>query len=444
MSALARIDSWGRTFRARQQAVALRWRDVALEAMPEATLLAHGLGRTYGDACLNDGGAVLLTRGLDRFIAFDRDTGVLRCEAGVSFDEIIRLMLPRGWFLPVTPGTKHVTVGGAIANDVHGKNHHRAGTFGRFVRSFELVRSDGRFVCTPEQNVDLFRATIGGLGLTGLVTWAELQLKKVESSLVEQEVVKFRSLDEFFALNAESDQKFEYTVAWIDGLARGPSLGRGHFISGNHAGANLTRAGKIRTKPLFVVPFDAPGWLLNPLTIRAFNTAYYHRQLRRTTRATTSFDPFFYPLDVVGNWNRIYGKPGLFQYQCAVPPASMRETIRALLVEIAKSRQASFLAVLKTFGDLPSPGMLSFPRPGATLSLDFANRGEVTNALFERLDAIVEECGGAVYPAKDARMSPARFRRFFPAWETFARQVDPRFSSSFWRRVTDGTKGILK
>ncbi len=437
MTAARRIDSWGRVLHARQLPVPLAWRDVSLEALPDSSLLAHGLGRTYGDGCLNDGGALLLTRGLDRFIAFDSKTGILRCEAGVSLEEIIRLALPRGWFLPVTPGTKYVTVGGAIANDVHGKNHHRAGTFGRFVRAFELVRSDGRVECTPEKNADLFRATVGGLGLTGLVTWAEIQLKPVTSAIVEQEVTKFRSLDEFFALNQEADHKFEYTVAWIDGLATGRSLGRGHFISGNHAPADLAHPGKIRAKPLLRVPFDAPKWLLNPVTIRLFNTAYYHRQLRRVSRSTTSFDPFFYPLDLVGEWNRIYGTGGLFQYQCAVPPQSMREVIRALLVEIARSRQASFLAVLKTFGDLKSPGLMSFPRPGATLSLDFANRGEVTNALFERLDAMVEECGGALYPAKDARMSPARFRRFFPAWEEFARHLEPRFSSSFWRRVTD-------
>jgi FAD/FMN-containing dehydrogenase len=443
--------SWGRVVRARHWPVRLFWRDEGLgeglgdglAGLPAGlTLLPHGLGRTYGDGCLNDGGVLLLTRGLDRFIAFDAATGVLRCEAGVSLAEILRLVLPYGWFLPVTPGTMQVTVGGAIANDVHGKNHHRTGTLGRFVRAFELVRSDGRAVCTPTEHPELFCATIGGLGLTGLVTWAELQLVRIPSAFVDAETVKLRGLDEFFALQAEADRRFAYTVAWIDCLAAGSSLGRGHLLCGNHANVGersegLSGSGR-RARvgaPRLRFPCDAPSWLLNPLSIRLFNTLYFHRQVRRVARARVRLGPFFYPLDVVSDWNRAYGRAGLFQYQCAVPPAAMREAIRALLEEIARSRQASFLAVLKTFGELTSPGMLSFPRPGATLSLDFANRGETTLALFRRLDAIVREAGGALYPAKDACMTGEQFRRQYPAWEEFARHVDPRFSSSFWRRV---------
>jgi hypothetical protein len=184
------------------------------------------------------------------------------------------------------------------------------------------------------------------------------------------------------------------------------------------------------------VPLDAPGWVLNPLTIRALNTTYHHLQQRRVVRSRVPYGPYFYPLDGIADWNRAYGKQGFFQYQCVVPPPVMRDAMRAILAEVAKSRQASFVTVLKTFGELQSPGMLSFPRPGATVALDFSNRGDVTRRLFERLDALVEEAGGAVYPAKDACLSAARFRRFFPAWERFSAHVDPRFSSSFWRRVT--------
>lgn len=436
--------SWGRLPSAESDPLRVSWRSELLPDLPEGlTALPYGLGRSYGDSCLNDGGALLLTRGLDRFIAFDRANGVLRCEAGVTLEEIIHLVLPQGWFLPVTPGTKFVTVGGAIANDVHGKNHHRVGTFGRFVRRFELARSDGeRLTCSPVENADWFQATIGGLGLTGLVTWAEIQLRPVANAYVETESVKFGSLAEFFDLNAESERDFEYTVAWVDCLATGSKLGRGHYLRGNHAGPQLERLAAPRSLPLPPVPFDLPGFALNSLTVRAFNFVYYHRQRARLKRRLASYDSFFYPLDAVGHWNRIYGRRGFYQYQFVLPPTASRMQLREIFEEIAESGQASFLAVLKTFGDKRSPGWLSFPKPGVTLALDFPNRGEKTLALFERLDRLIADGGGAVYPAKDARMSGEHFRAFFPAWEKLGPYIDPRFSSSFWRRVTGGESAL--
>ncbi len=427
-------ESWGRWPRAAPRAVvSANWScdppDLASLGRP---LLAYGLGRSYGDACLNDGGVLLDTAAMDRILSFDREAGVVRCEAGVSLAALLDVITPHGWFLPVTPGTRFVTVGGAIANDIHGKNHHRAGTFGCHVSRFELLRSSGeRLWCSPAERPDLFAATIGGLGLTGLILTADLRLKRVASPHVTMDRRRYGGLDEFFALSAESDAQFEYTVAWVDCLARGRALGRGVFMRGDHAAAGTrARAPGRRLR----VPFEAPEFLLGPLSIRAFNTLYYHLAGRRAEGVTQHYGPFFYPLDVLDRWNLLYGRRGFLQYQCVVPPAVARDAMRAIL-DVA-GRGASFLAVLKQFGDVRSPGLLSFPRPGTTLALDLAFRGERTLALCEQLDAIVAEARGAVYPAKDARMSPAHFRRFFPEAERLRPHLDPAFSSSLWRRVT--------
>lgn len=437
-----RYESWGRFPRVCRQAVrSLRWRGDPIPDDAEGPLLPYGLGRSYGDSCLNEGGTLLSTTDLSRLISFDHATGVIRCEAGVTLADILRLAVPRGWFLPVTPGTKFVTLGGAIANDVHGKNHHADGTFGRHVRCFELLRSDGsRLLCSPTENVDLFRATIAGLGLTGVITWAEVQLRPIANPLIEAESIRFRNLDEFYEINDASEHDYRYTVAWIDVLARGDKLGRGLYNRGNHAAPVDRDLPKLRWTSRLTVPVDAPSWSVNALTVRAFNFAYYRKQLRKVQAGLTPYEPFFYPLDAVAKWNRVYGRRGFFQYQCVVPVRS--EAMRHILGTIARSAEGSPLVVLKTFGKLESPGMLSFPRPGVTLALDFPNRGPRTLKLFEELDAMVADAGGAIYPAKDARMSPAMFQRSFPNWREFARHVDPRFSSSFWRRVTHPAEGV--
>src|SRR4029077_6084963 len=271
-------------------------------------------GHSYGDSCLNPGGALLVTRSLDRFIAFDRDAGLITCEAGVLLAEILQLTVPAGWFLAVVPGTSAVTVGGAIANDVHGKNHHRAGTFGCHVRELELLRSDGqRLTCSPETNADWFGATVGGLGLTGLITYAQLQLRLPPGGVMDLEVIRFSNLDEFFRLSEFSDQNFEYTVAWIDCLSRGKSLGRGLFQRAIHS-ASLMEHPKLRMGHV-AVPFTAPFSLVNAATLRLFNLLSYHRP-GATRRRRESFQSFVFPLDSVANWNRLYGPRGFYQYQC--------------------------------------------------------------------------------------------------------------------------------
>lgn len=427
-------QSWGRYPRARHTRVLpISWpsEPPTLAGLTES-VLPYACGRSYGDSCLNDGGALLDVSGLDRFIAFDESEGLLRCEAGVTLADILALLVPRGWFLPVLPGTRWVSVGGAIANDIHGKNHHRAGTFGSHITCFELMRSSGeRVLCSPSRNPELFRATIGGLGLTGLILWAEVRMKRVPGAAIAMERVRFSCLDEFFQLSLH-DQDYEYTVAWIDCLARGRHLGRGLFLRGDHA---ASAAAVPAPRSRLGVPVDLPSGLINQLTLSGFNALYYRSQLRRERRIRVSYEPFFFPLDKIENWNRLYGKRGFLQYQCVIPSVA-EPVIATVLEEVAQSKEVPSLAVLKRFGTLKSPGLMSFPRPGVTLAIDFANRGPGTLELLQRLDTIVGDANGAVYPAKDARMSPESFRRFFPAWQQFATHLDPKFSSSFWRRVT--------
>jgi FAD/FMN-containing dehydrogenase len=431
------VSSWGNVISAEHAIVRLASRhDAFPEIAPGTNVLPYGNGRSYGDSCLNVGGALLQTRALDRFIAFDTESGALACESGVLLADILKLAVPRGWFLPVSPGTQFVTVGGAIANDVHGKNHHHTGTFGRHVRRFELLRSDGqRIECAAGENPDWFAATVGGLGLTGAITRAEIQLRRIASPLMDVETIRFSNLDEFLALCAESDHDFEYTVAWIDCLGKGPRLGRGLLQRANHAEAP---ARIVPAHPRRVgIPFTPPFSLINAASLRLFNTTYYHRQRGARNRSIVRFEPFFYPLDNILHWNRLYGPRGLYQYQCVIPSACGRDATEALLGAIARSGLGSMLAVLKVFGSLSSPGLLSFPRQGVTLALDFPNRGERLERLFKELDHIVQSAGGRLYPAKDGRMPGALFRSGYPRWSEFARFVDPRCSSSFWRRVME-------
>lgn len=425
-------QSWGLWPRHQHRVVALTNR---FDALPMADpMLPFGNGRSYGDVCQNDGGTLLATRNLDRFIAFDRLTGILECEGGVLLSEIIALTLPHGWFPAVTPGTALVTVGGAIANDVHGKNHHRAGTFAHHVLSFVLRRSNGELIrCSPQENPDWFAATVGGLGLTGLIIQARLQLRRVPGAGIAGDSQRFDTLEQFFELVQDSDREFEYTVAWLDCVASGRKLGRGVFMRGNHAvwarSAPPTRERRF--------PFTLPVSPVNGCTVRAFNELYFRRPSAQQQRALWHYKPFLYPLDSILDWNRLYGPRGFFQYQCVLPPDEARSALPRMLQAIAHSRQASFLVVLKQFGDLPSLGWLSFARPGVTLALDFPNRGDRTLRLLDSLDSITLAAGGAVYPAKDARMSAHAFQRYFPAWRRLRDFVDPAFSSSFWRRVSE-------
>ncbi len=435
--------SWGRYPTVKHsEALSVYWRSELPDlARFEQSLLPYAYGRSYGDSCLNEGGVSLDVSHLRRFISFDEDEGLLCCEAGVSLAEILELVVPRGWFIPVSPGTKFVSVGGAIANDVHGKNHHKAGTFGCHVTRFELLRSSGeRLICSPQENTNLFQATIGGLGLTGVILWAEFRLKPVVNAFIDMERIQFSSLDEFMQISAETDEKYEYTMSWVDILIGGRDLCRGIFMCGNNDQSRSRLSKNIGKRLPLVVPFDFPSFILNTFTVKSFNKLYYHSQFSKRVQRVVPYEPFFYPLDSIHEWNRMYGKRGFLQHQFVVPFEDGFGAMREIIGRIRQSGEGSFLTVLKTFGTIPSPGMLSFPRPGLTLALDFAYGGQKTLQLLDELDRIVGQSGGAVYPAKDARMSAENFQAFFPRWQEFAQYIDPHFSSSFWRRVSHANK----
>lgn len=430
--ALQPVASWGRLSRDGHRVVGLHERARLADLVRNSVLpgLVYGNGRSYGDVCLNPGGTLWTARGLDRFIAFDAESGIIECEAGVLLKEIIDVALPRGWFPPVVPGTQFVTVGGAIANDVHGKAHHAAGSFGDHVLAFDLLRTDGALLrCSPQENRDWFEATVGGLGLTGIITRARLQLRRVDGPWLDAETIPFGSLERFFELSAQAARSFEYTVSWIDCVSG--VGGRGVFFQGNHA-ARRDHPPARRARRF---PPTPPVSLVNGLSLRVFNHLYYGLQKAKRGRGEQHYLPFFFPLDNLLEWNRMYGPRGFYQYQSVVPPAVALDATRAMLREISAAGLGSFLAVLKTFGERPSLGMLSFPMPGTTLALHFPNGGDRTLQLFGRLNAIVREAGGRLYPAKDACMPRDLFERGYPRLAEFLRFRDPGLSSAMSRRL---------
>lgn len=435
----ASLASWGNYPHAPQSGRPCHWQaDIGPQWQQliesHGTTLPFGNGRSYGDSCMAASDHVLQLRPLKRFIEGDWEKGEICAEAGVTLGEILQLAIPRGWFLPVTPGTRHVTLGGAVANDVHGKNHHRCGTFAHSLVCFGLHRSmQSPMVCSATLNPQWFAATIGGLGLTGVITWVRIRLRKIQSSLIDSTRVRFDCLDDFFALSADMDARHEYSVAWIDCLAKGNALGRGCFTAGDHCEAGPLEVAAPRS---LSVPIRPPVSLINSLTLKLFNDHYWKRQPANGQHQKVDYSSFFYPLDRIENWNRIYGRRGFQQFQCVLPASVAAVALAELLKSIARSGSGSLLAVLKRCGDIPSPGWLSFPMPGTSLALDFPQNNELTRKLLSRLDAIVREAGGRLYPAKDAHMSGSDFRQAYPAWEQLEAMRDPTLMSRFWQRVT--------
>ena len=414
-----------------------------LESGAQPSFISYGLGRSYGDAPLNSQGGVVRHTRLNRFLAFDAQAGVLECEAGVSLAEIIQYFLPRGFFLPVTPGTKFVTVGGAIAADVHGKNHHQDGTLGNFVLDFKLLTSGGEKIsCSPNSNSEVFWATLGGMGLTGVILSARIKLRPVTSAYVLVDYQKATNLEDALGRMAESDVRYQYSVAWIDCLATARHMGRAILMRGNHASANELPA-NIR-RPLdepsharWTVPCNFPSLALNSITVGMFDSLYYGTH-RNSVRQLVDLEKFFYPLDAIHHWNRLYGRRGFVQYQVALPLAGGLEGLRELLTRLARSRRASFLAVLKRFGK-SNPGLLSFPIEGYTLALDLPVASGLIPLLHE-LDRMVLNYGGRIYLAKDAVMTSQTFAAMYPKLGQFRaikRKLDPHglLSSSQARRL---------
>lgn len=395
--------------------------------------IARGMGRSYGDSALAP--QTLLTRHLDHLLAFDAATGTLRCEAGITLDALLELFVPRGWFLPVTPGTRFVSIGGAIASDVHGKNHHVDGSFCDHLSSLELMLASGEVVtCTPDQNSDLFRATCGGMGLTGIIVAATLRLRPITSDRIRETTLRAANLAEALEL-FDRHAGSRYSVAWIDCLASGPRLGRSLLMLGEHEQDGPLTTGRGGGAS---VPFNLPGGLLNRYSIRAFNALYYRRLRAPRRERSVHYAPFFYPLDGLRHWNRMYGRRGFVQYQFVLPRVAGREGLTTVLERIAASGRGSFLSVLKAFGP-GNDNLLSFPREGYTLALDF-KLGDGLLAMLDELDRVVLDHDGRLYLTKDSRMSEATFKRSYPQWERFAEirsacGADQTFNSSQSRRL---------
>ena len=429
------LSGWGKYPRIEVRKLDARGRAQALAAASaESSLIARGNGRAYGDAALNRAATLSLLPS-NRMLAFDEATGLLTCEGGAMLAEILDVFVPRGWFPPVTPGTKFVTVGGMIASDVHGKNHHGAGSFGEHVQSLDLALADGTVVtCSPSREPDLFAATCGGMGLTGVILSASFKLTPIGSPFIRQETRRAANLAEAVAL-LESSAHRTYSVAWIDCLARGADLGRSVIFLAEHASREEAAGAKAGKRRSLAMPVDAPAWALNRFTVQAFNALYYN--IQRPPSALVPYEPYFYPLDAIHDWNRLYGRAGFTQYQCVLPKGAALAGMEQLLDRIARSGRGSFLSVLKQFR--AQDGLLSFPMEGLTLALDFAVDRQ-TLALLDELDSVVADHGGRIYLAKDARWSAAHLRRGYPRLEEFLairRRVDPsgKFSSLLSQRL---------
>lgn len=406
-----RLQGWGRYPQIEAQLFAPLTVSACQPLIEEPqSLIARGMGRSYGDSALHE--RVLSTQHLHHLLAFDGVQGTLRCQAGVSLDQLLDFLVPRGWFLPVTPGTRFVSVGGAVASDVHGKNHHLHGCFSEYIDELLLGLADGSLLtCSRSEHPELFHATCGGMGLTGLIVEVSLRLTPIRSAYVNQTTFKAANLDEALQL-FDAQQHKTYSVAWIDCLASGADLGRSLLMVGEHAGGGGLH---LPAKRMLSVPLDMPAALLNRASVQAFNSLYYQRVHQAKSRQRVDYQSFFYPLDGIGQWNRLYGKQGFLQYQFVIPKAAGLEGLRAILSRIASSGRGSFLAVLKVFGQ-QNRNPLSFPLEGYTLALDFKYDSELL-PLLDELDARVLEQGGRVYLTKDARMSEQTFKRSYPGWE---------------------------
>ncbi len=408
--------------------------DLQIEFDNNTSYLARGEGRSYGDVCLNNNGTLIDTSNLKKILNFDEINGLVECEAGITLKELIEYLIPRGWFLPVVPGTSYVTLGGAIANDIHGKNHHKVGSFGNFIASFNLLTSDkGVIACSPIKNQEKFSATIGGLGLTGLILNAKIKLMKIENDLIDSKSIKFNSIDEFFELNKDLESKNEYTVSWIDINTKNKNL-RGIFHVGNHTKSIKNYQIKDKQILSFTLPFIQRFSFVNNLTITLLNTIYFWINKNDITKKQY-YRSFFFPLDFIKNWNKAYGKKGFYQYQFVVPIKNSKNILLEVIDIVSLFNQRPVLSVLKTFGKIESKGMMSFPFNGLTLAMDFQNKGNRTLEMLDELDKIILRNNGRVYIAKDCRMQKESFNKFYVNFNKFSKFIDPNFSSTFLERM---------
>jgi len=400
-------------------------------------LICFGSGRSYGDVALKREGMVIQTKTFTEIYALDESLGIVHCDSGVTLDSLLKFIVPKGFFIPVSPGTKFVTIGGAIANNIHGKNHHKTGSWGDFVISFDLHRSNGEIInCSPSQNADYFSATIGGIGMTGIIRNVKIKVMPIESSYIDVEKITFSNLEEYILLNHNSLLNHAYTVAWFDAsymVKNGGQL-RGTFMQGNHS----SNGGfVIHPKPLFNIPFSLPNFMTSKFIFDILNILYFWKEHFISGHHHEHYNTFFYPLDFLGNWNRGYGKNGFYQYQPIVPHANFKEFIKKIAAILKSYRQTSFVSVLKTMGDSSGHGHISFSRPGITICLDFKNNGATTKDMMMQLNALTEASQGVVNPSKDAFMNRQQFLNLFQkSVDDYFRLKDPGFSSDFIKRVT--------
>jgi decaprenylphospho-beta-D-ribofuranose 2-oxidase len=433
------LQGWGRTAPGVSTVEDLSSESEIIATLSSSSaVIARGLGRSYGDAAQVSGGTVIRCR-TDTVGPID-DEGVLHVGAGASLDQLLNECIPHGWFLPVTPGTRQVTVGGAVAADVHGKNHHVDGSFARHVLEMRVVTPSGAYTVSPERDAELFGATLGGMGLTGVVTDVTLKLLKIQTDQVLVDTQRFSNLDQVMSEMTVGDEHFRYSVAWVDCMTRGANLGRAVLTRGDHARADEVSPAQLRAPApaRLKVPFDAPSGLLNPITIGAFNEAWFRTSPRHQLAKAESISTFFHPLDSVGDWNRLYGRRGFVQYQFCVPDRSS-DTVRRVIEHLASSRVASFLAVLKRFG-AASAGPLSFPMPGWTLALDLPVGPASLPRVLDDLDEMVLSSGGRIYLAKDSRVGPETLKAMYPRLDEFLavkNRVDPEhvLTSDLARRL---------
>jgi FAD/FMN-containing dehydrogenase len=408
-----------------------------------SSCIARGMGRCYGDSSLNK--SIASTLQYNKIAALDEQNGIITCQAGATLEKILEMIIPKGWFIPVTPGTKFITVGGAIAADVHGKNHHSEGTFTDHVLWFDIMLHDGTILrCSKKENVELFHLTCGGMGLTGIILSASFGLKKIETSGMRCENIRAANLEEVMKLFDDSSS-WTYSVAWIDCLATGKSKGRSIMMRGEHARKSETGSSvplRWLAKKKINIPVYFPSFALSTTTVKAFNELYYRKSSPRNIKYISSMDSFFYPLDALRNWNRIYGRRGFTQYQCVIPAEDGSKGINEILSRVSRSGKSSFLAVIKLFGE-QNKNLLSFPMKGYTLAMDFPVESSLFS-LLDELDEIVAGCGGRVYLAKDMRLNPVMLQRMYPALEKFCEGIRKYNPSYRFRSLQSDRTGITR
>lgn len=408
--------------------------NLSIDFNQKTTYLGRGEGRSYGDVCLNNNGTLLDTKNLNKVLNFDYINGFIECEAGITLSEILNFIIPKGWFLPVVPGTSFVTLGGAIANDIHGKNHHKLGSFGNFIEELTLLTSKkGIIKCSLSQNLEKYSATIGGLGLTGLIVSAKIKLIEVENDLVDSRSIRFSSLNEFFELNKKLEKSNDYTVSWVDINIKNKEL-RGVFHVGNHSKKIQNYTIKKNKKLFIKVPFLQRFSLVNNLTINILNNFYFWINKSNQLKIK-NYRSFFFPLDIIKNWNKAYGVKGFYQYQFVVPLENSKSTLKEVINIVSKYKQRPVLSVLKTFGRVKSLGMLSFPQEGLTLAMDFQNKGTKTLNMLKDLDKVILKYNGRIYIAKDSRVEKSEFHKFYSNFVEFSKFIDPKFNSTFLNRI---------